>query len=177
MAVLDDIAAEKQRITDRLVRVDADRERLVQQLAELEAAERVLSRIAPSAPRRGRRGRVAEEAEAAPPGQSRRGRRARQAETTGGAPAPRQGTGRGGRRARRKAELSLGEATLQAIEALGDKVTAEQVREYLDQHFGMQVRPNHLGMALQRHRRAGRLQEADGRWSPVSAPREIQTAP
>lgn len=29
----------------------------------------------------------------------------------------------------------------------------------------MQVRPNHLGMALQRHRRAGRLQEEDGRWS------------
>jgi len=170
MAVLDDIAAEKQRITDRLSRVDAERERLIQQLAELEAAERVLSRMAPSAPRRGRRGRVAEEAEAARAGRSRRGRRAQQAETSAGAPAPRQGTGRGGRRARQKAEVSLGEATLQAIEALANNVTAEQIREYLDRDFGMQVRPNHLGMALQRHRRAGRLQEDDGRWSvpPIS---------
>jgi hypothetical protein len=33
VAVLDDIAAEKQRVTDRLARVDAERERLAQQLA------------------------------------------------------------------------------------------------------------------------------------------------
>ena len=43
MTVLDDIAADKQRITDRLARVDAERDRLTQQLAELDAAERVLS--------------------------------------------------------------------------------------------------------------------------------------
>jgi hypothetical protein len=35
VAVLDDIAAEKQRVTDRLARVDAERERLAQQLAGL----------------------------------------------------------------------------------------------------------------------------------------------
>jgi hypothetical protein len=28
----------------------------------------------------------------------------------------------------------------------------------------MTVRPNHLGMALQRHRRAGRLELRDQRW-------------
>ena len=54
-------------------------------------------------------------------------------------------------------------------QALGNNASAAQIREYLAEHFGMQVRPNHLGMALQRHRRAGRLQEADGRWS-ITAP-------
>jgi hypothetical protein len=35
---------------------------------------------------------------------------------------------------------------------------------YLTRKFGMTVRPNHLGMALQRHRRAGRLEDRDHRW-------------
>jgi hypothetical protein len=48
---------------------------------------------------------------------------------------------------------------------LGNEVSAEQIREYLGTQFGMQVRPNHLGMALQRHRRSGRLSERNARWS------------
>jgi hypothetical protein len=59
----------------------------------------------------------------------------------------------------------LGDATLRAVEALGNEVSAEQIREYLGTQFGMQVRPNHLGMALQRHRRSGRLSERNARWS------------
>jgi hypothetical protein len=35
---------------------------------------------------------------------------------------------------------------------------------YLSREFGMAVRPNHLGIALQRHRRAGRLESRDSRW-------------
>jgi len=49
--------------------------------------------------------------------------------------------------------------------------------EHLSSQFGLQVRPNHLGMALQRHRRAGRLEQRDGRWSmahPASAEREAE---
>ena len=65
--------------------------------------------------------------------------------------------------------MALADAVLQAVEALGNNATADQVREYLAEHFGMQVRPNHLGMALARHRRAGRLQVVDGRWS-MTAP-------
>jgi hypothetical protein len=38
---------------------------------------------------------------------------------------------------------------------------------------GMTVRPNHLGIALQRHRRAGRLENRDQRWYlPASAQSE-----
>ena len=69
--------------------------------------------------------------------------------------------------------MPLGNATLQAVEALGNNASADQIRGYLTDHFGMQVRPNHLGMALQRHRRTGRLQEADGQWSVV--PPEMAT--
>jgi hypothetical protein len=65
--------------------------------------------------------------------------------------------------------MGLGDATLRTVEALGNDVSAEQIREHLAREFGMQVRPNHLGMALQRHRRAGRLSERDARWSMAQA--------
>jgi hypothetical protein len=42
--------------------------------------------------------------------------------------------------------------------------TASEVLNYLSRQFGMTVRPNHLGMALQRHRRAGQLENRDQRW-------------
>jgi hypothetical protein len=35
------------------------------------------------------------------------------------------------------------------------------------------VRLNHLGMALQRHRRAGRLEQRDGLWFRVHAADEL----
>jgi hypothetical protein len=60
--------------------------------------------------------------------------------------------------------LSLSDATLQAVGAHGDGATAADVMEYLSRQLGMAVRPNHLGIALQRHRRAGRLENRDQRW-------------
>jgi hypothetical protein len=66
MAVLDDIAAERQRLTERLARVDAERQKLADQVAELDAAERVLSRITPNAAVTSRRGRRARSAAATP---------------------------------------------------------------------------------------------------------------
>jgi len=148
MSTLDDIAEERQRLAERLARVDAERAKLAEQLAELEAAERVFSRFAkpkPGAPRRGRRPRAAEGAEPAAPRRGRQGRRVR-----GGVAAP--------------PALSLGDAALRAVQAHGEGITAEDVRNYLAAEFGMQVRPNHLGMALQRHRRAGRLEQRGSRW-------------
>ena len=52
MATLDEITKEKQRISVALARVDTQRERLVGQLSELEAAERVLARYSGSTPAR-----------------------------------------------------------------------------------------------------------------------------
>lgn len=44
MSTLDEITKEKQRVSEALARVDAQREKLSGQLSELEAAERVLAR-------------------------------------------------------------------------------------------------------------------------------------
>ena len=151
MPVLDDIAAERQRLAERLARVDAERQKLADQLAELDAADRVLSRFTPTKTvtrRGGRRARGAEATEQPAAAPARRGRA---------------GGGRG--KAKAKPSVGLGDATLRSIDALGNDVSAEQIREHLAREFGMQVRPNHLGMALQRHRRAGRLSEQDARWS------------
>jgi len=161
MSTLDDIAVERQRLAERLARVDAERTKLAEQLAELDAAERVLSRFAPAkavTPHRARRARTAKATEPVSP------------------PARRRGAGRGGRKAAAKQALPLGDATLRAVDALGNNVSAEQIRVYLGKQFGMQVRPNHLGMALQRHRRGGRLSEHDGGWSMAQAASEVPTS-
>ena len=173
MPVLDDIAAERQRLAERLARLDTDRQKLADEIAELDAAERVLSRMAPGGQRSTRRrGRVttaedASEAVAAPRRLGRRRRSDQPSESTAPTARRRARTGRRGVKRAAKPELSMGDAALRAVEALGGAVSAEQVREYLGREFGMQVRPNHLGMALARHRRAGRVKEDNGRWSMV----------
>ncbi len=142
MATADEIGQEKQRIAERLGRLDTERAKLAEQLNELEIAERVLSRFGGKSAAivmRGRRGRPARTA-ASPPGE----RRARAAQ-----PAP---------------GLSLSDATLKAVGAHGAGATAAEVLTYLSRELGMAVRPNHLGIALQRHRRAGRLESRDSRW-------------
>ena len=148
MATLDEIGQEKQRIAERLSRIDAERTKLADQLNELEVAERVLTRFGggDTAERR-RRGRPARTAPAA--GGQRRSR--------GGQPAP---------------SVSLSDGALQAVKAYPEGATANEILNYLSREFGMTVRPNHLGIALQRHRRAGRLENRDQRWYlPQSAQR------
>jgi hypothetical protein len=166
MAIFDNIATERQRVMERLARIDVERARLAEQLGELEAAERVFSRFDASkaaAPQRRLRKDTEDSAGSAAPS---RGRRA--GSPTAAVPASptrmrRQRPGR--RRSAAKSKLPLADATLRAVEALGNDVSAERVRAYLAEELGMQVRPNHLGMALQRHRRAGRLEQRDGGWS------------
>jgi hypothetical protein len=142
MATWDEVAQEKQRIAERLARLDADRAKLAEELSELEIAERVLSRFGKSetaAPRR--RGRQAKPVAPSPVTQ-----RPRMAQ-------PAQG-------------LSLSDATLKAVQQHPEGVTASDVLAFLTRELGMSVRPNHLGIALQRHRRAGRLDNRDQRWFP-----------
>jgi hypothetical protein len=151
MATLDEISQEKQRVAERLARVEAERGKLADQLNELEIAERVLTRFGGTVEmaERRRRGRPARTAQPAPSGQ----RRARGAQQT---PA-----------------VSLSDATLQAVQAHPEGATANEILNHLSRQFGMTVRPNHLGIALQRHRRAGRLENRDQRWFlPQSAQRE-----
>ena len=146
MATLDEIGQEKQKVSERLARLDAEREKLGAQLNELEVAERVLSRF----------GKVVT---------TERRRRGRPARTvtprTATAPTPARGRARAAQSAQ---TVSLSDATLRAVQAHGEGATPSEVLSYLAREFGMQVRPNHLGIALQRHRRAGRLETRDSRW-------------
>jgi transposase len=138
---------EKQRISEWLGRLDAEREKLSAQLYELETAERVLARFGRKAVPTGKRGRARPAATAPPVGEKRKARGNQQM--------------RG---------VSLSDAILKAVQAHKEGATASEVLNYLSREFGMTVRPNHLGMALQRHRRAGRLDNRDQRWHlPPSA--------
>jgi hypothetical protein len=132
---------EKQRISERLERVDAEREKLSAQLNELEIAERVLARF-------GERAVTTEKR-----------RRERPAKA-----APTAGEKRRGRVGQQVLGMSLSDATLKAVQAHGEGASASEVLNYLSREFGMTVRPNHLGMALQRHRRAGQLENRGQRW-------------
>ena len=141
MATLDEIGQEKQKVSERLARLDAERAKLGAQLSELEVAERVLTRFGKvDTTERRRRGRPARTAPA-PAAPRARARAAQPAQT-----------------------VSLSDATLRAVQAHGEGATPSEVLSYLAREFGMTVRPNHLGIALQRHRRAGRLETRDSRW-------------
>jgi hypothetical protein len=60
--------------------------------------------------------------------------------------------------------VSISEASLKAVQAHRGGATPAELLNYLSREFGMRVRPNHLGAALQRHRRAGQLENRDQRW-------------
>jgi len=140
MATLDEIAKEKQRIVEALARVDVQREKLAGQLSELEATERVLARYSkgPRA-RRATSGNMTITArKAAAPTPS--GRRQR-------GPAAKPGN-------RDPGSLSLGDQIL----ALATGKTQQEIAAACQG-----VRPNHIGIAIARHKRAGRIEEREGR--------------
>jgi hypothetical protein len=126
LTALDDIAAQRERIAQKLARVDAERAKLAEELADLEAAERVLSRLGQPRSRPGRRGRSRRTEQETKP-VAARGRSARPSRT--------------GRRSKAEPGIRLSEATLRAVEALGNDVSAEQVRAYLADQLGLSVRP------------------------------------
>jgi hypothetical protein len=140
MATLDEITKEKQQVSEALARVDAQREKLIGQLGELEAAERVLARYSKGAgPRRRASAKApATPTKAAAPAQSRARTRTRAARPAGG----------------RRGSSSLGDRVL----ALATGKTQQEITTACKG-----ARPNHVGMALARHKRAGRIEERDGK--------------
>ena len=134
MSTLDEITKEKQRVSEALARVDAQRERLTSQLSELEATERVLARYS-----------------------TQTARTASTMATRAGGPA----RGRGRRRTTTAGPVA-GERTSRS---LGDQIlalaTGKTQQEIAAACKG--VRPNHVGIAIARHKRAGRIEERDGK--------------
>ena len=137
--ILDQISAEKTKISERLARLDADRAKIATQLIDLETAERVLARVSKTPPARRSTSPAAAEAKASP---ASRGR---------GRP-PKAATIKSTRR--EPSAPSLGERVL----ALAAGKTRQELYAACPSD-----RPNHVGMAVQRHIRAGRIQERDGK--------------
>src|SRR5580700_10897504 len=109
---------EKQRISERLQRLDAEREKLSAQLNELEIAERVLARF---------EGKAATTAKL---------KSARPAKTTAAVGKKHRAQGK-----RQMPIISLSGATLKAVQAHDEGATASEVLNYLSRKFGMAVRP------------------------------------
>ena len=143
MAILDQIGHEKQRISQRLKQLDVEHTKLSSQLDELAIAERALHRFGSKAAATERRAK---------------GQPARTTSKTGAKSKAQNG--------HQKPSLSLNDAALKAVQAHAKGVSADELLTYLSREFGLAVRPNHLGSALQRHRRAGRLENRDRRWHP-----------
>jgi hypothetical protein len=140
MIVLDEIAQEKQQVSQRLTGLDAEWTILSGELRELDIAERALKRFGR---RPGVTGKQTKERSTSPAaaGNEKRGVRGHQTEG-----------------------LSLSDASLKAVRAHRKGASANDVLNYLTHKLGMTARPNHLGMALHRHRRGGRLEYRDQRW-------------
>jgi hypothetical protein len=137
--ILDQISAEKTKISERLARLDTDRAAVATRLTDLETAERVLTRVSKTPP--AKRTTSAAAAKAKAPTASRgRGRPPRAAATKSAG--------------RKPGAPSLGERIL----ALAIGRTRQEL--YL---ACPNDRPNHIGIAVQRHLRAGRIQERDGK--------------
>jgi hypothetical protein len=139
MSILDEISKERQRVSEALARVDTQREKLTSQLGELEATERVLARYSKGPPAR----RTASD---------------RPSATATDAAASARSGGRPPSMTRRLADGK------RSLSSLNDQVlalaTGKTQKEITAACKG--ARPNHVGAAIARHKRAGRIEERDG---------------
>jgi len=140
MATLDEITKERQRVSEALARVEAQRERLASQLAELEATERVLARYSKGSGARKMASAKAPTTAKNAPAPARRGGHTRSATTR---PAGGNQTSRS--LSDRVLALATGKTQLEIAAACKG------------------ARPNHVGAAISRHKRGGRIEERDGR--------------
>jgi hypothetical protein len=133
MAILDEISNEKQRVSEALARVEAQREKLAGELAELEATERVLARYSEGSVRK---------------------RTALTGAGSAGAPARAGGRMTRKRPARARSSSSLSDQVL----ALATGMTQQEIAAACKG-----ARANHVGVAISRHKKAGRIEERDGK--------------
>ena len=140
MSTLDEITNEKQRVGEALARIDAQREKLTSQLGELEAAERVLARYSkgtgPSKTASTNTPTASTKVAAA--ARSTEHPRTKAAKPVGG----------------ERSSLSLNDQVL----ALANGTTQQEITAACQG-----ARPNHVGAALARHKRAGRIEEREGK--------------
>jgi hypothetical protein len=153
MSTLDEITKEKQRVGEALARVDAQREKLTGQLGELAAAERVIARYSKGtgAKRTASAKTPTTATKAAAPARPRGRLRTTTATPAGG----------------KRSSPTLGDQVL----ALANGKTQQEIAAACKG-----ARPNHVGMALARHKRAGRIEERDGKLYATQSTGTVQRA-
>ena len=139
MSTIDDIVKEKQRVSEALARIDAQREKLAGELVELDATERVLARYGRDTRAKKMSSAPLSAMKAPAPARPDRRRRATEAKSAAG---------------NKRVEPTLGDQVL----TLASGKTA---REIIAACKG--ARPNHVGVLIARHKRAGRIEERDGK--------------
>ena len=140
MSTLDEITKEKQRVSEALARVDAQREKLSSQLSELEATERVLARYSKGT-------------------QAKNTTSAKTPTTATKTAAPARSGGRPRSTAAKPADGKRSSPNLSdQVLALATGKTQQQIAAACKG-----ARPNHVGAAIARHKRAGRIEERDGK--------------
>ena len=139
MSTLDEITKEKQRLGEALARVDAQREKLTSQLGELEATERVLARYSKGTRQKGR-----------PQPRRRHSNKGGRCSATTRRPRTTAAKPAGGKRT----SPTLSDQVL----ALANGKTQQEIAAACKG-----ARPNHVGVAIARHKRAGRLEQRDGK--------------
>jgi len=153
MSTLDEITKEKQRISEALARVDMQRDKLASQLGELEATERVLARYSKGT-------QIKKTTSARTPTTA----------TKAAAPARRHGrppTTTAKAAGRKRSSSNLGDQIL----ALATGKTQQEIAAACKG-----ARPNHVGAALARHKRAGLIEERDGKLYAIPSTRTDQPA-
>jgi peptidoglycan hydrolase CwlO-like protein len=140
MSTLDEITKEKQRVSEALARVDEQREKLTTQLGELDATERVLARYSEGRPARKTASTKtpATATKAAAPARARGRSRTATARAAGD----------------KRSSASLSDHVL----ALATGTTQQEITAAC-----RGARPNHVGAAIARHKRAGRIEERGGK--------------
>jgi hypothetical protein len=136
--ILDQIGAEKTKASERLARLDAERATVATRLTDLETAERVLTRVSKTPP-------ASKPTSAAAAAKSAAATRVR------------------GRPPRATASKSA--ASKPIAPSLGERILALATGKTRQELYLAcpNDRPNHVGIAVQRHLRAGRIQERDGK--------------
>jgi len=140
MSTFDEVSNEKQRLIDALARVDAQREKLTSQLNELYATERVLARYSTGT-------------------QARKISSGKMPTTGVKAAAPARLRGRRGSATAKSAGGSRRSPNLNdQVLALATGKTQQEITAACKG-----ARSNHVGAAIARHKRAGRVEERDGK--------------
>jgi hypothetical protein len=140
----DEIIKEKQRVSEALALIDAQREKLAGQLAELETTERVLARYSKGTRAKETASATTPKTEAAAPVRSS-GRRGTAAKISAGS---------------RRTSPTLGDRVL----ALATGKTQQEIAAACKG-----ARPNHVGVVIARHKRAGRIEDRDGKLYAVQS--------